>query len=59
MLHKIDPDSNTDSSGKTDIQQNNAANFIMGQGAANTEIALLKTANREDSPFVTNKGILM
>ena len=40
MLHQIDPDSNTDSSGETDSQQSNTANFIQEQQADNTDGSL-------------------
>ena len=58
MTHQIDPDSDTDSSGEADMQQNNAANVIQDQRAHETLMELRKSANKEDSPFMTNKGVL-
>ena len=59
MSHQTDPDSDTDSSGEADMQQNNAANLIQDQRADETLKELWKSANKEDSPFMTNKGVLM
>ena len=59
MLHQTDLDSNTDSSGQTDSQQSNTANFIQEQRADNTLMDFWKTGNKDDSTFVTNKGVLM
>ena len=59
MLYQTDPDSNPDSSVETDIQLSKAANFIQGQRVDNTLVNFWKAANKEDSPFVTNKEVLM
>ena len=59
ISHQTDPDSDTDSSEEADMQQNNAANLIQGQRANETLKELWKSANKEDSPFKTIKGVLM
>ena len=59
MLHQKDLDSNTDFSGEKDNQQSNTANLIQEQRADNTLMDHWKTINKDESPFVTNKGVLM
>ena len=59
MSLQTDPGSDTDSSGEADMQENNAANLILGQRADEILMELWKSANVEDSPFMTNKGVLM
>ena len=59
ILHQKYPNSNTDSSGEKDNQQSNTANLILEQRADNTLMDLWKTVYKDDSPFVTNKGVLM
>ena len=46
MLHQTDSDSNIDSSGETDIQQSEAANFIQEQKADNALMDLRRQPKR-------------